>query len=241
MAYCEKIDVRAGQDATLFGLSAELTSAGASVDLLRAQDAANPARIFVHVIAAEQTDRAVLARMIFSAGHHAEIYSDALELISHRPADGVVIIDDSAAGGSLDLLDAMADAGIWLPVIGFGKHLDYDTIIAGTKAGVTDYFIGDFDKAVLLRKLETAYLSGQVVRECRMRRAKARLLIAGLSAREREVVDLLATGFSNKEMARQLSISPRTIEIHRMKMMSKLGAKTSAEAIRLRLEAFDTI
>jgi len=42
-------------------------------------------------------------------------------------------------------------------------------------------------------------------------------------------------------MARQLSISPRTIEIHRMKMMSKLGAKTSAETIRLRLEAFDTI
>jgi len=99
----------------------------------------------------------------------------------------------------LDLLDAMADTGIWLPVVGFGQRLDYDTIIAGTKAGVTDYFIGDFDRAVLLRTLETAYLSGQAVRQSRMRRAKTRLLIAGLSAREREVVDLLGTGFSNKE------------------------------------------
>jgi len=237
MAYYEQIDIGAGQAAVLEDLAP--TPDGA--DLWRTVHHNRSVRIVVHVIAPQQNDRALLARTIFSAGHHAEIYSHALELISHRPSDGVVIIDDSATGASIDLLGAMADAGIWLPVIGFGKHLAYDTVIAGTKAGVTDYFIGDFDQIALIAKLETAYLSGQIVLDARMRRAKARLLITGLSAREREVIDLLATGCSNKEMARILAISPRTVEIHRMKMMSKLGAKTSADAIRLRLEAFSTI
>lgn len=237
MAYYEQIGFQAGQAAVL----EDLASVPEGVALWQSAHHTRSVRIVVHIIAPQQSDRALLARTIFSAGHHAEIYSDPLELISHRPSDGVVIIDDSTTGVSVDLLGAMADAGIWLPVIGFGKQLAYDTVIAGTKAGVADYYIGNFDQTALIAKLETAYLSGQVVLEARMRRAKARLLITGLSAREREVIDLLATGCSNKEMARILAISPRTVEIHRMKMMSKLCAKTSADAIRLRLEAFSTI
>ena len=60
--------------------------------------------------------------------------------------------------------------------------------------------------------------------------------MADLSPREREVLDWLTRGCSNKVIARELTISPRTVEIHRANMMSKLGARHSAEAIRLRLE-----
>jgi DNA-binding CsgD family transcriptional regulator len=55
--------------------------------------------------------------------------------------------------------------------------------------------------------------------------------------REREVLDLVSEGCSNKEIARQLEISPRTVEIHRMKMMGKLGIRRTSEAVRLRIEA----
>lgn len=65
----------------------------------------------------------------------------------------------------------------------------------------------------------------------------ARRLIEDLSEREREVLDLLVDGGSNKRIARELSISPRTVEIHRANMMQKLGAGHVAEAIRLRLDA----
>ena len=66
---------------------------------------------------------------------------------------------------------------------------------------------------------------------------EARDRISKLSAREREVLDWLAEGSSNKAIARELEISPRTVEIHRANMMNKLGARHAAEAVRLRLEA----
>jgi two-component system response regulator FixJ len=71
----------------------------------------------------------------------------------------------------------------------------------------------------------------------RRRMIKARTRIANLSTREREVLHWLAEGSSNKAIARELDISPRTFEIHRANMMAKLGAKHAAEAVRLRLES----
>jgi DNA-binding CsgD family transcriptional regulator len=66
---------------------------------------------------------------------------------------------------------------------------------------------------------------------------EARGRIASLSTREREVLHWLAEGSSNKNIARELDISPRTVEIHRANMMAKLGAKHAAEAVRLRIES----
>ncbi|WP_246449656.1 response regulator transcription factor [Qipengyuania soli] len=69
------------------------------------------------------------------------------------------------------------------------------------------------------------------------RMIEARNRIAVLSTREREVLDWLAEGCSNKLIASEMSISPRTVEIHRAKMMSKLGADHVSQAVRLRMEA----
>ena len=73
--------------------------------------------------------------------------------------------------------------------------------------------------------------------EARRRLIDARRRIDQLSKREREVLDWLSEGCSNKAIARELEISPRTVEIHRANMMDKLGAGHAAEAVRLRLEA----
>ncbi|MEM6267027.1 MAG: LuxR C-terminal-related transcriptional regulator, partial [Pseudomonadota bacterium] len=77
----------------------------------------------------------------------------------------------------------------------------------------------------------------EVFGAARRRMIEARDRIASLSGREREVLDWLAEGSSNKVIARELDISPRTVEIHRANMMNKLGARHAAEAVRLKLEA----
>ena len=68
-------------------------------------------------------------------------------------------------------------------------------------------------------------------------RAKARRLVNLLSRREKDVLNGLVSGASNKEMARQLGISPRTVEIHRAAMMSRLNAQSAADAVRIGLYA----
>src|SRR5690606_33545958 len=73
--------------------------------------------------------------------------------------------------------------------------------------------------------------------ESRRREVEARRSVALLSRREREVLELLSEGCSNKEIARRLEISPRTVEIHRGNMMTKLHAGHAADAVRLRLDA----
>jgi two-component system response regulator FixJ len=91
----------------------------------------------------------------------------------------------------------------------------------------------------LLTKLQECAIDAQAIFEVRSRRAQSRTALAKLSDREHQVLDLVVAGLSNKEMARELSISPRTVEIHRMKMMGKLGASSSAQAVRMRLEALE--
>lgn len=196
-----------------------------------------PERMYIHVVASNQLERAAKARLIFSLGHHAEVYEDADELIAMMPEQGLVLMGEDGTGVACRLMDKMNSQGIWLPVIAFAPKLDCDSIVAGIKAGVVDYLVGDIPPAQLLTKLRKGYAEGQACLAVRVRQALARRAVKSLSRREAEVLRLVTTGLSNKEIARELDISPRTVEIHRMKMMTKLGAKTSAQAIRVEIEA----
>jgi two-component system response regulator FixJ len=182
--------------------------------------------------------RAELARSAFALGHHAEVYADVGELIGHMPETGVLVVrDDPATGGVTSLMNRLADGGHWLPLIATDVDPSAQRIVAAMKAGALDYLPLPLEARRLAVSLE------QVVSEithhglARRRMIEARARIAVLSTREREVLHWLAEGSSNKAIARQLDISPRTVEIHRSNMMAKLGAKHAAEAVRLRIES----
>lgn len=89
---------------------------------------------------------------------------------------------------------------------------------------MTDCFATRADTTKIIKKLETAYLSGQNVPDSRRRRALACLRLGSLAARESGVMTLPVDGCSNKKTAGKRSTSPRTLEIHRMKMMAKFVA-----------------
>ncbi|MDP3551152.1 MAG: LuxR C-terminal-related transcriptional regulator [Novosphingobium sp.] len=200
---------------------------------------ASSARHTVHVVADEAQQRAAMARMIFAAGHHAEVYNDAEELVAHRPTGGIVLVHESGKLGASAVCQALTRNASWLPVIGFGAEVDASRIVAGMKAGAMDYFVGPVCTGTMIAKLNECAKEAMSVSAFRGRQAAARSALARLSDRERQVLDLLATGLSNKAMARDLGISPRTVEIHRMKMMGKIGATSGAHAVRIRIDAFE--
>jgi FixJ family two-component response regulator len=195
-------------------------------------------RITLHILDSDSARRAQLARLAFAAGHHAEIYAHADELLAHAPSGGLVLAQDEPVGeGILDLVAAMSRAGQWLPVIAIAEAPTIAAVVSAIKAGALDYLTGPDQIAPLNEAVARSARQADTQRLQRARAAEARQRISRLSTREREVLDRLADGCSNKAIARELEISPRTVEIHRMKMMGKLGARHAAEAVRLSIEA----
>ena len=195
-------------------------------------------RVTLHILDGDSTRRAQLARLAFAAGHHAEIYASTDELIAHAPSGGLVLAHDDPPGEAVAaLIAAMMRAGQWLPVIAIAEEPVTVAVVSAIKAGALDYLAVPQHIAPLNEAITRAAREAETQRTQRARAAEARQRIARLSLREREVLDRLAEGCSNKAIARDLDISPRTVEIHRMKMMGKLGARHAAEAVRLWIEA----
>ncbi|WP_375290255.1 response regulator transcription factor [Qipengyuania sp.] len=192
----------------------------------------------VHVVAPTSEERAEQARLCYEIGAHAEIYGSMIELVDHAPANGIILVRDGADGlGVTDLMRMMSERGFWLPVIAYGEKPAASQVVQAIKSGVVDYLSLPLGAERLKTALSTIERDVNSFSLMQRRAVAARKKLAALTSREREVLDLVSAGASNKIMARELSISPRTVEIHRANMMTKLHANHPAEAVRLRLEA----
>ena len=195
-------------------------------------------RISIHIVGGNSRSRAEQSRMILAMGHHAEVYSDLVELIDRPPRSGVIIAsEDVLENGVAALLDELADAGVWTPLVAARPDPDVEEVVEAIQAGALDFLQLPLTEDELRRMIAHVHSDAGRHAEARRRLIDARRRIGTLSRREREVLDWLSEGCSNKAIARELEISPRTVEIHRANMMDKLGANHAAEAVRLRLEA----
>lgn len=192
----------------------------------------------IHFIDPSSRIRAELARIAFNLGYHAEVYSDFAEITERPPGKGLILARDNQADGGIEaLMRRLENNEIWLPVIALAENPTVARTVSAMKAGAIDYFRLPLDIPKFEDALDRIRREASEFGESRKRMFNARNRIASLSNREREVLGLLTDGQSNKEIARALDISPRTVEIHRANMMSKLGARHPAEAVRLSIEA----
>ena len=193
----------------------------------------------VHIIDADHASRADFARSVFAIGLHAEVYASFAELTGYRPTRGLLIYRWLGTDELCEIMAQLRDAGMILPLIVASNGTGVDWAVSAMKAGAIDCLALPAPIEGLRTVIERAAHEAARYSAARQHLIEARRRIGALTPREREVLDRLTEGCSNKEIGRLLEISSRTVEIHRGNMMVKLGAKHPAHAIRLRLQAAD--
>jgi two-component system, LuxR family, response regulator FixJ len=192
----------------------------------------------VYVIDDDSAMRESLQFLLRTANIRARTYESATAFLDALPRDssGCVVTDVRMPGLSgLELLRKLKELGVVLPVIVITGHADVPLAVEAMKGGAADFIEKPFDDEVLLASVRAALKvqDGQAGQQAA--RAAIAERLGGLSARERQVLDGLVGGLPNKTIAYDLGISPRTVEIYRANVMTKMEAASLSDLVRMAL------
>lgn len=196
----------------------------------------------VHVVDDDEAIRRSTGFMLKTSGCQVRSYESGDQLLKAAGTldPGCVLLDIRMPGmDGLEAQAALKARGVGLPVVIMTGHGDVALAVQAMKAGAVDFIEKPFEKAVLLGAIEQGFQRLERSAEARVRASEAEVRLNVLTPREREVLDGLAEGLPNKTIAYDLGISPRTVEIHRANVMTKLGVKSLSEALRIAFAAQD--
>ena len=180
--------------------------------------------------------RAAISHCLADSAIHVEPFEDGTELITRWPRGGLLLVHDEATTIA-DLLAHMGRSGQWMPVIGFATSPNTRQVVNAVLGGAIDYIAWPFTSDEITRVVDEAESKAETFGSAKLREAVARSRVERLTKREREVLSGVAEGLSNRMIGEKLAISPRTVEIHRANMLTKMGAHHTSEAIRIAIEA----
>jgi two-component system response regulator FixJ len=192
----------------------------------------------VHVIDDDEAVRQSVEFLLRTSGIAAKTYGSAAAFLAalQQIDSGCVITDVRMPEISgIDLLRRLGELQINIPVIVITGHGDVPLAVEAMKAGAVDFLEKPFDDELLLRSVRLALNRSQENAERESERAELDARIAALTNRERDVLDGLVAGKSNKIIAFDLAISPRTVEIYRANLMTKMQAASLSELVRMAL------
>ena len=198
----------------------------------------------VRVIDDDDAMRRSWAFLIEGEGWDVAVYSDALDFISsgdfQRP--GCLVLDVRMPRMSgLELQDKMRELGIDLPIIFISGHGDIDMAVRTLKLGAVDFLQKPVDDQRLLTAIGSAVMNNLNHRRTEMELSSFRSRLMQLTQREREVIRMVAHGMSNKQVAENLGISEKTVQVHRGLAYRKLDLHNAAEIARLLLRSGDPL
>jgi two-component system response regulator FixJ len=190
----------------------------------------------VHLVDDDEAIRHSASFMLRHAGYTVKTYKDGIAFLDAVTADmeGCILLDVRMPGmDGLAVQAMLKQRGIKMPVIILTGHGDVPVAVEAMKGGAVEFLEKPYEKAALVRSIQNAFeqLENQSVSDLRSVEAQSKL--TKLTPREREVLECLVDGLTNKAIADVLSISPRTIEIHRSNMMEKLEAESLSAALRI--------
>lgn len=193
----------------------------------------------VFVIEDDFAVRDSLVLLLRSEGLRARGFASGVEFFANLPTDQVACVVTDLRMPGIDGVEVVRRLGelrgdAW-PMIVITGHADVPSAVALMKAGVTDFIEKPFEPQRLVETLKGCVARMHQVGTQMEMRAEIERRLAQLTARERQVFDALAAGLSNKEIAAQLEISPRTVEIFRAKVMTKTEAPNLSALVRMSL------
>jgi two-component system response regulator FixJ len=196
----------------------------------------------VHLVDDDEAIRRSVGFMLKTSAFQVRTYESGVEFLKSASSleSGCVLLDVRMPGmDGLEVLSALRAKGVSLPVIIMTGHGDVSLAVQAMKAGALDFIEKPFEKAVLISAIEHGIdrLKRSAADVDRADEAIVKLQV--LTPREREVLDGLSQGLPNKTIAYDLGISPRTVEIHRANLMTKLGVRSLSEALRIAFAAQD--
>ncbi|MGN3975239.1 response regulator transcription factor [Tsuneonella sp. SYSU-LHT278] len=191
----------------------------------------------LHVVEPDPRRRAKAA-FDFSQKFPSQVYESIKEFIEFDPPAGVVIVNDDCESDPLPELHAhFARNGKVLPIALYSEDPRTPRVVEAVLSGAVDYLDWPLDSEAIEAALDRIVGRFASHDQARARRLAARSKVAGLSKRERGILQLMIDGNSNKQIAQILDLSPRTVEVHRANVLKKLDASSTADAVRIGLYA----
>jgi len=194
----------------------------------------------VHLIDDDEDVRRALAFLLGTAGLAVKVYESASAFLEKCQdfQSGCVVSDVRMPGiDGLELLRRLQQMGARMPVVIMTGHADVPLAVGAMKAGAVDFVEKPFADEVLLAAIQAAFDRRQKMGRGHAEAGQVQIRLASLTGREREVLDGLVAGHPNKTIAYDLGISPRTVEVHRANVMTKMGASSLSELVRMALVA----
>ena len=177
-----------------------------------------------------------VADLLDSAGLEVQTFGSATEFVQSKRPDlaACLILDVELPGLSgLDLQAELVNSGVEMPIIFLTGHADIPMTVRAMKGGAVEFLTKPFRKQELLDAVRQALRRDSEGRQQRSETSDLRQRLRTLTPRERQVLALVVTGLLNKQIAGQLGTTEETIKVHRGRVMSKMGAGSLAELVRM--------
>ncbi len=194
----------------------------------------------IFVVDDDEAVRDSLGALLESAGFEVETFTSGADFLDHLDPGrgGCIVLDVRMPGLSgLEIQEKLAEKRIAMPVIIITGHGDVPIAVQAIKAGAIDFIEKPFGDDVILESVHRALKHGEQIQRDASSAAEIEARVARLTPREREVLGQLVIGNPNKIIAYELGISPRTVEIHRARVIEKMEARSLSHLVRLAITA----
>jgi two-component system, LuxR family, response regulator FixJ len=194
----------------------------------------------IHIIDDEDAVRRSASFILKTSGFAVQTWPSGvafLKEVRHVDAGCILLDVRMPEMDGLEVQRTLHERGVAMPVIILTGHGDVAVAVRAMKQGAVDFIEKPFEKEDLLAAIEAAFERLEAGSGANSRAGEAAVVLAALSPREREVLEGLAQGLPNKTIAYDLGISARTVEVHRANVMTKLGARSLSDALRVAFAA----